>query len=259
MSVASTRAQKSANAARCSTRHELAETLVDHGVAVQSQQGGPGQVDLQNPPLLVPQEIRNRGEIEQVAVPLRRLLGRCLGALEFLVLHLQFDLMHLQLVDQGASVRFGHGQSRSGLTQVQTLLCLAALQGQLRSKTGPAKETVLRLVAMSVVRRLSRGRTASQGLHQRDHFMAVNGLGQVGIHSRRQAPLPVALHRVGRHGDDRHADTGLGSWVLGLGFWESEAKAKELRPNTSSSRLRIAAVASKPFIPGICTSIRITS
>ena len=48
----------------------------------------------------------------------------CLGALEFLVLHLQFDLMHLQLVDQGAGVRFGHGQSRSGFARVQTLLRL---------------------------------------------------------------------------------------------------------------------------------------
>ena len=80
--------------------HELPEPLVDHQAAIQAQQRGPGQVDLQNPPLVVPEEIGNWGKMEQVAVSLRRLLGRCLSPLEFLILHLQFDLMHLQLVDQ---------------------------------------------------------------------------------------------------------------------------------------------------------------
>ena len=111
VSVASTRLQKSANAGAVFRRHELPEPLLDHGVAVQAQQRGPGQVDLQNPPLVVPQEIPNRGEIEQVVVLLRCLLGRCLGTLEFFVLHLQFDLMHLQLVDQGAGVGFERGFS----------------------------------------------------------------------------------------------------------------------------------------------------
>ena len=55
--------------------HELAEPLVDHHAAVKAEQRGPGHVDFQNPPLVVPQEIRNRGEIEQVAVSLRRLLA----------------------------------------------------------------------------------------------------------------------------------------------------------------------------------------
>ena len=80
---------------------------------VQAQQGRPGQVDLQDPPLAIPQEIPDRGEIEQIVVLFRCLLGRRLGALQFLVLHFQFDLVDLQLVDEGPCVdlaqAFGRG------------------------------------------------------------------------------------------------------------------------------------------------------
>ena len=48
--------------------HELADPLVDHDIAVQAQQRRPGQVDLHDPPLPVPQEICHRGKIEQLAV-----------------------------------------------------------------------------------------------------------------------------------------------------------------------------------------------
>ena len=72
VSLASTRAEIG-KARAVIDYDELAETLVDHGTAVQAQQFGRGQVGLQNPPLPVPEEIGNRGEIEEVAVPLRRL------------------------------------------------------------------------------------------------------------------------------------------------------------------------------------------
>ena len=196
---------------------------MNHGLAVQAQQGGPGQIDLDDPPVLVPQEIRNRGEIEQVGVPRRRLLSRCFGGLEFFVLHLQFDPVHLQLVDQGASVRFGHGQSGPGDTQVQALLRLAALQGQLKIQDSGGRR--LSGLGWSGWRgngaACHRRRAASEGLHQRDHFITVDGLGQVGVHARRQAAIPIALHRVGRHGDDGHAnnrDAGtVRSGVVGIG------------------------------------------
>ena len=79
--------------------HELAEPLLDHHAAVQAQQRRPSQVDFQNVPLGIPQEVANRRESEQVLIPLRRLLGYCLGTLQFLVLHFQFDLMDLEFVE----------------------------------------------------------------------------------------------------------------------------------------------------------------
>ena len=44
----------------------------------------------------------------------------------------------------------------------------------------------------------------SQTLDQANHLLGIDRLGKVAIHSRRQAAIPVALHRMGRHGDDRH-------------------------------------------------------
>ena len=124
-SVANTRVAEIGKRVAVLQRHELAKPLLNHSAAVQSQQCGPGQVDLQNPPLVVPEEIRNRGEIEQVAIPLRRLLGRCLGPQEFFVLHLQFDLMHLQLVDDGTRISIGRRGSVIASRRSQALVSLA--------------------------------------------------------------------------------------------------------------------------------------
>ena len=64
----------------------------------------------------------------------------------------------------------------------------------------------------------------------------VERLGQVFVHAGREAALAIAFHRVRGHRDDRH-----------------------VRAPVSRSRSRIAAVASKPPISGICTSISTTS
>ena len=74
---------------------------------------------------------------------------------------------------------------------------------------------------------------------QRGHqFFHSNRLGEVIVHARLEAQLPVALHGVGGHGDD----------------------AGTLLPTPlASQRAQICRVASSPSISGICTSIRITS
>ena len=128
--MASTRLQKSANAAAVFQGHELPEPLLHRGLSVQAQQGGPGQVDFQDPCLVVPEEIAHRGEVEQVVILLRGLLGLRLGALQFLVLHLQLDLVDLQFVDQGPRVRRGRGRIALGRPGVQALLRLAAQLGR---------------------------------------------------------------------------------------------------------------------------------
>ena len=106
--------------------HELPEPFLHRGLAVQAQQCGPGEIDFQDPPLVVPDKIPNRGEIEEFEVLLGCLLGRRLGPLQFLVLHFQFDLMDLQLVEQGANVCLGRRQFAFGPAGLQPLLRLAA-------------------------------------------------------------------------------------------------------------------------------------
>ena len=128
-SVANTRRRKSANARAIFRRHELPEPLLARHAAVQAQQRGPRQVDLENPTVVVPEEMPDGGEIEQLGILLRCLLGLHPGPLEFLVLHLQFDLMHLQLVDHArASASDGPGPNA---LPPQALFGLAAQVGRL--------------------------------------------------------------------------------------------------------------------------------
>ena len=71
----------------------------------------------------------------------------------------------------------------------------------------------------------------AQAVEQFEELLRPQRLGDVGVHAGLQATFPVALEGVGGHGDDR----GMGA--------------------VAASRARIAAVASKPSISGICTSI----
>ena len=114
VSAASTRWQKSAKAGRFSGATNCPNRFCINGLSGQAQQGGPGQVDFQDPRLVVPQEIAHRGEVEEVVILLRCLPGRRLGPLEFLVLHLQLDLVDLQFVEQGADVDLGHARDGVG-------------------------------------------------------------------------------------------------------------------------------------------------
>ena len=66
-------------------------------------------------------------------------------------------------------------------------------------------------------------------------FVLPDGLGDIAVDAGSQASLAVALHGVGRHGDRADVPAGLASCA------------------------RMAAVASRPSISGICTSISTTS
>ena len=95
--------------------HELPKPLLQGGLSGQAQQGGTGQVDFPDACLAVPREIAYRGEVEEVVVLLGCLLGRRVGPLQFLVLHLQFDLVDLQLVEQGPGVDLGRALRGRGV------------------------------------------------------------------------------------------------------------------------------------------------
>ena len=49
-------------------RHELPELLEVRHVAIQTQQRSPRQIEFQNPPIAIPEEMPSRGEIEQVII-----------------------------------------------------------------------------------------------------------------------------------------------------------------------------------------------
>ena len=72
-------------------------------------------------------------------------------------------------------------------------------------------------------------------LNRFEQLMRLNRLGDVTVHAGGQAAFAVPLHGMGRHRDDRHMVAG------------------------QFSRPRMAPVASKPSISGICTSMRIRS
>ena len=67
----------------------------------------PARFSLADGPVPIQGEIADRGEIVEVGVFLQQRLHLVLGVLEFLVLHLQFDLVDLQFVEQPLRVGFG--------------------------------------------------------------------------------------------------------------------------------------------------------
>ena len=64
-----------------------------------AQQAGPREVGLPNQPLLADSEITHGCPIVEVEIAGPRGFEFILGPAQFLVLHLQLDLMHLQFVD----------------------------------------------------------------------------------------------------------------------------------------------------------------
>ena len=94
----------------------------------------------------------------------------------------------------------------------------------------PGRGAGARLAAATARRRRSRPSIAASSV------VRPQRLGDERVHAGREAALPIAGHGVGGDGDDRRG-----------------------RARCRRSALRIAAVASKPSMPGICTSIRMTS
>ena len=82
------------------------------------------------------------------------------------------------------------------------------------------------------VRRRHGSSAGHEALEDFEELLGPDRLGDVGVHARLEAALAVALHGVGGHGDDRDV-------------------ARRSPPRAA----RMAAVASKPSISGICTSI----
>ena len=81
-------------------KDKMGQRLLDQSDFPHTQQSGPREVRLQDQPLLAEGEIAHRRQIVQVEVPRPRDFEFALGPAQFLILHLQLDLMHLQLVEQ---------------------------------------------------------------------------------------------------------------------------------------------------------------
>ncbi len=84
--------------------HKTRQAPVDEPGPFHAEQGGSRQVHLQDPALFIQGEIADRGEIVEVGVFLQQRLHPVPGFLELGVLHLQFDLVDLQFVEQPLGV-----------------------------------------------------------------------------------------------------------------------------------------------------------
>jgi hypothetical protein len=90
--------EKSAESRPAGCGDEMSEASVDQCGSSDPQQTGPRQVRLANDPFAVKGQVTHRREIVKVGVFLQQRLRRFPGFAEFLVLHLQFDLVDLQFV-----------------------------------------------------------------------------------------------------------------------------------------------------------------
>ena len=78
----------------------MPEAPLDQSGPFDPQQAGRGEVGLADQSLAVEGQVAHRGEIVEVAVFFQPRLRLVPGLLEFLVLHLQLDLVDLQFVNQ---------------------------------------------------------------------------------------------------------------------------------------------------------------
>ena len=104
----------------------MAEAPLQQAGSFDPQQAGRGEVRLLNRPLTVEGQVAHRGEIVEVAVLLQPRLHLVPGVLEFLVLHLQLDLVDLQFVDHAPQVGVGLVRSRFRVLLPQPFLGLPA-------------------------------------------------------------------------------------------------------------------------------------
>jgi len=91
-------------------RNKPAEPLPDKGASGHAQQRGGGDVGFQNQPLFADRAVAHRGEVIEVEIARPDGVQLQLRMPELLVLHLQFNLMHLQFMQ-----RLQHGFGRQCL------------------------------------------------------------------------------------------------------------------------------------------------
>jgi hypothetical protein len=83
----------------------LFEGLSSGVPAVKAQQGSPEEVDLTDYTDRIDYEATDWGEVEKFGVVVRRLLNLGLDAVQFFILHLQFDLVDLKFMNQRVDLR----------------------------------------------------------------------------------------------------------------------------------------------------------
>ena len=79
---------------------EPGQRLLDQRTSCHAQKVGGGEVGLDDQPLLAEREVAHRRQIVQIEIPRPRGLQLHLGPAQFLVLHLQLNLVHPEIVQQ---------------------------------------------------------------------------------------------------------------------------------------------------------------
>ena len=91
---------------------EMGKEAVQEFAALHAQEGGGCEVGLYDPVLPVQGEVAHRGKVIEVGVSAAGLLQSGLGQPELIVLHLQFDLVHPEFVDEAGGL--GRGELLGG-------------------------------------------------------------------------------------------------------------------------------------------------
>ena len=81
-------------------KNEAGKGLLDQIASCHAQQPGRREIGFQDQPLFAERKITHRREIEEVEIPRPRGFQFILCPPQFLVLHLQLDLMHAKFVEQ---------------------------------------------------------------------------------------------------------------------------------------------------------------
>ena len=112
-------------------KNEAQQGLIEQISSGYAQQVGSRDVRFANGPVLVKGEIAHRRQIVEVAIPLPRGVKLALDAAQLVFLHLQLDLLHLQLTDQPFPFRSGQRFRGRGWACSNTSLCRAAEVGEI--------------------------------------------------------------------------------------------------------------------------------
>jgi hypothetical protein len=107
------------NALSSRLREQCGQVVGAEVRAVDAQHPSRGEIDLPQSSVAVQAAVSDGCEIEQIRVPAARLLQQLLRLAQLSVLHLEFDLMHLELVQQALGLGHGLGCARLGAQRPQ--------------------------------------------------------------------------------------------------------------------------------------------
>ena len=92
--------------------HKTSQRLVDQSGALDTKQGGAGQIDFQNQPFLIDGEVADGREIIEVEIGFQQRFHLVARRLQLGILQFEFELMNLQLMEKPMGIGLRAWQHR---------------------------------------------------------------------------------------------------------------------------------------------------